>query len=127
MTTPAQPTFANGKICYLQIPAQDINRSASFYRAVFGWQTRVRGDGSLAFDDGVGQVSGAWVTGRKPVAEAGLLVYIMVDSAVAACQAVEANGGKIVQPIGGDAPEITARFTDPAGNLFGLYQQPKMS
>jgi hypothetical protein len=29
-----------------------------------------------------------------------------------------------VQPIGGDAPEITARFTDPAGNIFGLYQEP---
>jgi hypothetical protein len=23
-----------------------------------------------------------------------------------------------------DAPEITARFSDPAGNVLGLYQQP---
>jgi predicted enzyme related to lactoylglutathione lyase len=37
---------------------------------------------------------------------------------------VEANGGTIVQPIGVDAPEITARFRDPAGNVIGLYQQP---
>jgi hypothetical protein len=29
-----------------------------------------------------------------------------------------------VQRIGMDAPEITARFADPAGNVFGLYQQP---
>jgi uncharacterized protein len=29
-----------------------------------------------------------------------------------------------VQPIGADAPEITARFSDPAGNVLGLYQQP---
>jgi len=28
-----------------------------------------------------------------------------------------------VQEIGGDAPEITARFKDPAGNILGLYQQ----
>jgi len=35
-----------------------------------------------------------------------------------------ANGGVIVQPIGGDAPEITARFRDPAGNIMGLYQEP---
>ena len=33
------------------------------------------------------------------------------------------NGGKIVQPVGVDAPEITARFSDPAGNVLGLYQQ----
>jgi hypothetical protein len=30
-----------------------------------------------------------------------------------------------VQPIGADAPEITARFADPAGNVIGLYQQPE--
>jgi uncharacterized protein len=29
----------------------------------------------------------------------------------------------IVQPIGGDAPEITARFRDPAGNVLGIFQQ----
>ncbi len=28
------------------------------------------------------------------------------------------------QPIGADAPEITARFRDPGGNVIGLYQQP---
>jgi len=30
----------------------------------------------------------------------------------------------VVQAIGADAPEITARFRDPAGNVLGLYQQP---
>jgi predicted enzyme related to lactoylglutathione lyase len=39
-------------------------------------------------------------------------------------EAVIAHGGDIVQPIGGDAPEITARFSDPAGNVIGLYQEP---
>jgi hypothetical protein len=48
----------------------------------------------------------------------------MVDSVAVTCEAVIANGGEIVQPIGGDAPEITARFRDPAGNIIGLYQEP---
>jgi predicted enzyme related to lactoylglutathione lyase len=52
------PNFANGKICYIEIPASDIARSSAFYEAVFGWNIRRRGDGSIAFDDGVGQVSG---------------------------------------------------------------------
>ena len=65
-----------------------------------------------------------WVTGRQPSGEPGILIYIMVDSVAATIEAVVANGGKIVQPIGMDAPEITARFSDPAGNVFGLYQQP---
>jgi uncharacterized protein len=119
------PTIANGKICYLEIPATDPEASAAFYAAVFGWESRRRGDGALAFDDGVGEVSGSWVTGRRPSAgEPGLLVYVMVDDVAAAIEAVTANGGELVQPIGGDAPEITARFRDPDGNLFGLYQEP---
>jgi uncharacterized protein len=118
------PTLANGKICYVEIPAIEIPRSAEFYRAVFGWKVRHRGDGRPAFDDSVGEVSGTWVTGRKPSREAGLLLYIMVDSVAATIDAVTANGGEVVQPIGADAPEITARFRDPAGNIIGLYQQP---
>ena len=54
----------------------------------------------------------------------GLLLYIMVDSVAATIDAVIAHGGELVQPIGVDAPEITARFRDPAGNVIGLYQQP---
>jgi len=118
------PTFANGKICYIEIPSTDIARSAEFYRRVFGWQTRKRGDGSTAFDDAVGEVSGTWVLGRPPSPKPGLLVYIMVDSVAATIDAITANGGEIVQAIGADAPEITARFRDPAGNVIGLYQQP---
>ncbi len=118
------PTGSNGKICYLELPAGDIDRSAGFYRAVFGWQTRRRGDGHLAFDDSTGQVSGTWVTGRPASAQPGLLVYIMVDSITATVEAVVANGGEIVQPVGADAPEITARFRDPGGNVIGLYQEP---
>jgi predicted enzyme related to lactoylglutathione lyase len=118
------PTYGNGKICYIEIPATDIARSAEFYRRVFGWSIRRRGDGSTAFDDAVGQVSGAWVLGRPPAATPGLLVYIMVDSVAKAIDLIVANGGEIVQPIGADAPEITARFRDPAGNVIGLYQQP---
>jgi predicted enzyme related to lactoylglutathione lyase len=38
-------------------------------------------------------------------------------------KAIISNGGKIVQPIGADAPEITTRYSDPAGNIFGLYQE----
>ena len=58
------PTFGNGKICYIEIPATDVARSADFYAKVFGWNVRRRGDGSTAFDDGVGEVSGTWVLGR---------------------------------------------------------------
>ena len=117
------PTLANGKICYIEFPATDIARSADFYTRVFGWNLRQRGDGHTAFDDTTGEVSGTWVVGRSPASAPGLLVYVMVDSVSKSLEVIVANGGKIVQPIGADAPEITARFSDPAGNVIGLYQQ----
>lgn len=117
------PTYGNGKICYIEMPATDIARSADFYQKVFGWNIRARGDGATSFDDSVNEVSGAWVQGRTP-ATPGLLVYIMVDNAAATVDVIVANGGEIVQPIGVDAPEITARFRDPGGNILGIYQQP---
>ena len=118
------PTPANGKVCYLEIPADDVPLSAEFYSEVFGWRIRQRGDGSTAFDDTTGEVSGAWISGRPPATEPGLLLYIMCDSVAATADAVIANGGEIVQPLGVDAPEITARFRDPGGNVIGLYQEP---
>jgi uncharacterized protein len=51
-------------------------------------------------------------------------VYIMVDSVAETLKSIRGNGGSVVQEIGADAPEITARFKDPAGNIIGLYQQP---
>ena len=117
-----EPTFGNGKICYVEIAANDIKVSSTFFQKVFGWNVRTRSNGTIAFDDGVGQVSGSWKLGRKPITETGLLLSIMVDDAEATLELIIANGGKIVQPIGMDAPEITARFTDPAGNIFGIYQ-----
>ncbi len=121
------PTQSNGKICYIEIPAADIQRSADFYSSVFGWQIRQRGDGAIAFDDATGQVSGTWVVGRPASADPGLLIYIMVDNAAETISSVVAHGAEVVQAIGGDAPEITARFRDPGGNVIGLYQEPVRS
>ena len=114
----------HGKICYLEIPSTNIQRSAEFYSTLFGWTTRTRDDGSVAFDDSTGQVSGSYLLTRKPSTEVGTLIYIMVDDAEATVVSIPAAGGEVVQPIGRDAPEITARFRDPDGNLFGIYQEP---
>ena len=123
MNSDKHPTLGNGKICYIEIPATDIEVSAAFYRSVFGWETRTRGDGALAFDDGVGEVSGIWTTRFKPAAGPGMLIYIMVDDINATITTIGAQGGSIVQQVGMDAPELTARFRDPAGNIFGIFQQ----
>ena len=118
------PTLADGKILYIELPAADVARSAEFYRRVFGWNIRQRRDGATAFEDRVSQVGGAWIPGRSPASTPGILVYIWCTNIAATLDAVVAQGGEIVQSVGADTIENTARFRDPAGNVIGLYQQP---
>jgi predicted enzyme related to lactoylglutathione lyase len=124
MSNDTSPHYGNGKICYLELPSRDINESSTFYQEVFDWRVRTRGDGAAAFDDGVGEVSGTWRTDRKPTTEVGMLVHIMVDDIKITMQKITERGGTIVRPLGLDAPEITAWFKDPSGNILGLYQEP---
>src|SRR2546428_13799916 len=70
MTAPEHPpTYRTGKICYIEIPATDIQQSAEFYGRAFGWQIRRRGAGAPHFADTGTQGSGPWVCGRPPAAE----------------------------------------------------------
>ena len=122
-----QPTYRNGKICYVEIPARDPAQSAEFYVRVFGWSFRTRGDGSLAFDDTVGQVSGSFVRDRDAARETGVMVYVMVADAVACIDAIKSAGGEIVREIDPNAHEVFAWFRDPAGSVLGIYQQPGLT
>src|SRR5690242_16356289 len=89
MTTSAStPYYRTGKICYIEMPAIDISKSAQFYQQVFGWHVRQRDDGSTAFDDTVGGVSGTWVTGRSPAANPGMIVHIMVANIATTIEAI---------------------------------------
>ncbi len=122
MTTPTNaPHYQTGKICYVEIPANDVAKSAQFYQRVFGWHIRQHADGATAFDDTVGQVSGMWVPGRQPSRDVGVMVHIMVANVAATSEAIVAAGGEIVQSFSDG--EIYAYFRDPAGNIFGIYQQ----
>jgi predicted enzyme related to lactoylglutathione lyase len=122
MENQKHPTFADGKICYLVIPAIDVEASAAFYESVFGWNIRRRGAGDISFDDSAGEVSGAWATGMTPQPDAGISIHIMVYDMKASLEKIVAHGGKITEQVDPNASEVTAKFRDPAGNIFGLYQ-----
>ncbi len=117
-----QPAFANGKICYMEIPALDVQQSSKFYENVFGWKIREDNGGNITFDDTVGQVSGMWVLDREPTTKPGILISIMVYSVSDTLKLIVENKGKVVQNPDENASEVIGRFVDPAGNLFCLYQ-----
>lgn len=118
----AMPSAKHGKICYLIMPSQDPQRSAGFYQSVFDWTVRTRGDGSTAFDDSTGQVSGTWATDRPPAGDDNLQVHIMVDDLDQTITAIREAGGAVDDADVHTERERWAVFSDPDGNRLGIYQ-----
>jgi predicted enzyme related to lactoylglutathione lyase len=115
---------ARAEIRYLQVPTSDVCGSARFYERALGWTIRTRGDGSTAFDDTTGEVSGEWVLDRQPAGDAGVLVHVRVDDVEAILQKIVQAGGEIVVPRTPQGEGIAyATFRDPAGNVLGIFQE----
>ena len=116
----------HGKICYLEIPAKTAEASAEFYRSIFNWKVRERGDGQLAFDD-TGGVSGTWVAAKDRTPDEQTRTYIMVDNIADTLQRIEEAGGRVLTPRTDIAPGAGAFavFADPAGTEFGLYEEAR--
>ena len=116
----------HGKICYLEIPANTAEASADFYSTIFGWNVRKRGDGELAFDDPAG-VSGTWVKESDRTPDERTRTYIMVDDIADTLKRIESRGGRVTTRRTDIGPGMGAfaAFTDPVGNEFGLYEEPR--
>ena len=113
----------HGKLSYMQIPAVDVDRSAAFYTAVFGWSSRDdRNASHRAFGDTTGELIGAFVTGRAISREPGVLPYVYVDRIDDTISKVEANGGEVVRAPYREGDLWVATFRDPAGNVIGVWQ-----
>ncbi|HYM16627.1 MAG TPA: VOC family protein [Dehalococcoidia bacterium] len=113
----------HGKLSYLQIPALDVDRSAAFYTAVFGWSSRDDQNAShRSFGDTTGDLIGAFVTGHAISREPGVLPYIYVDRIGDTIATIEANGGEVVRAPSPEGDLWVATFRDPAGNVIGVWQ-----
>ena len=53
----------------------------------------------------------------------GIVISIMVDNAKHTVGLIKAHGGKVLVEQQLDSGEIVVSFSDPAGNVMGLYQQ----
>jgi predicted enzyme related to lactoylglutathione lyase len=105
----------NGQVCYLQIPALDLMKSAEFYEKVFGWRIE-RPHPSFESPGLVGQ----WVTDRAPAPDAGPLLWINVDRIDDVLGWVRENGGEVLTSPAPDGARWLATIRDPAGNVLGV-------
>jgi predicted enzyme related to lactoylglutathione lyase len=121
-----------GTLNYIQIPAVDLDESTAFYDEVFGWSV-TRSPTAAAeleqtsypeFADSTGQVGGAFVLGRRPSQEAGILPCVLVQDIDETLRAVVDNGGEVATPRTAivEGVDWEAAFRDPAGNMIGLFE-----
>jgi predicted enzyme related to lactoylglutathione lyase len=115
--------FRVGGLSYLRIPARDTQKSAAFYRAVFGWSIRGEGEDEPSFEDGTGHVIGHFMADIAVAGEAGVRPYIFVERVEETLQEVGAHGGEVVTAPYAEGDLRVATFRDPAGNEIGVWQQ----
>ncbi|MCU1572713.1 MAG: glyoxalase [Micrococcaceae bacterium] len=122
----------SGAIVHFEIPADDRERAANFYRSAFGWkisamqgmdydmlQTTETSDQGMPKEPGA--INGGMLqrTERFPSP----VITVDVDDIDAALAKVKEFGGSVVeakQPIA--EMGFTAYFRDSEGNLLGLWQ-----
>jgi uncharacterized protein len=114
------------RVIHFEIPADDLQRAANFYRKAFGWKIE-KWPGPMEYwmvttgTDGTPGINGGLM--RKQAPTVATTNTIGVDSVDAAVTAVQNAGGKLVVP---KTPIPTIGYfaycQDPEGNLFGVMQ-----
>jgi predicted enzyme related to lactoylglutathione lyase len=109
-------------IVHIEFSAQNREAAAQFYADVFGWKTTQIPEMNYAtFESEEGRVGGFNpVTEQNPAGT--VVVYIGTNDIEASLAQVEAKGGKTVVSKT-EIPDMGwfAMFSDPTGNLVGLY------
>lgn len=121
-----------GAVSHFEIPADDVDRAATFYRQAFGWTvnsmpemeytllyTTPSGETGMPKDPGA--INGGLM--RRDYGIAHPVITITVDDMEEALTAVEKLGGKTVRGRSDVADMgVSAYVTDTEGNIIGLWQ-----
>jgi predicted enzyme related to lactoylglutathione lyase len=123
---PAQPVMVHGVICHVEIPSDDVGSAKQFYAEVFGWtfEEMPMGEGKTytVYQTRQGGIGGGIMT-PPPGAPKQTVNYILVNDIAPVLEQVRRAGGDVVTPTM-EVPGAgwMAHFTDPDGNLFGLWK-----
>jgi predicted enzyme related to lactoylglutathione lyase len=116
---------------WVEIKTRDVEETATFYENLFGWKViekeTAEGFEVWIFDTGgeprVQNLRRGGIWARPKGEPLGVVVYIVVDDIGAILQKVTELGGKVVADKTPQGPAYRAYFTDPSGNLFGLWEE----
>jgi hypothetical protein len=120
------------KVVHFEIPADDLDRARAFYGEAFGWainsipeldystvETTPTDDTNMPTESGA--INGGMMRRQAPIT--GPVLTIGVADVDASLRRIEELGGKVAIPKQAVADMgFTAYFSDPEGNLVGLWE-----
>jgi uncharacterized protein len=125
----------SGRVVHFEIPFDDGDRARGFYKELFGWQVMEMPEMGYTIvstgpsgDQGpteAGYIGGGMLA-RQQAATSGPVIVIDVDNIDETLQRVGGMGGSTVvgrTPVGDMG--FAAYFTDPEGNVVGLWETAK--
>ncbi len=115
-----------GRVVWHELIAADLQKSFTFYNALFGWQKAAAHSGVWGayqeFSAGAEPIGGIYT--RPPILQFSLWIhYINVRDIEAAAKRVVAGGGKVLYgPVAVPGRSLIAQCSDPQGAFFGLLE-----
>jgi len=122
----------SGRVVHFEIPFDDGNRARNFYKELFDWQIMempemgytivMSGPSNEKGPTESGFINGGMLS-REQAATRGPVIVVDVDSIDAKLVKIEEAGGSTVvgkTPVGDMG--FAAYFTDPEGNVMGLWE-----
>jgi predicted enzyme related to lactoylglutathione lyase len=108
---------------HVEIPTTDAQKSKAFYSEIFGWKMNENMPGYVMFSTGDDQ-GGGFSQDTEPTAD-GVVLYIEVEDIGKKLTEIEAAGGKKTKDKTAISPEFGfyGLFTDPCGNIMGLWSK----
>ena len=111
-------------VVHFEIMGKDHDKTVEFYKSLFDWETEKWGEFPYtvvksAAENAIGGGLGGTQEGQHPM----VTFYVQVDDVQAYLDKAESGGGKTLlppTPIYGVG--TSALFTDPDGNIVGLFK-----
>jgi predicted enzyme related to lactoylglutathione lyase len=113
-----------GSVTHFELYSGDPEATRTFHEAVFGWEFEaVEGSGYTTIRPPTPPFGG--LLGAGEAMPVGVLLYLLVDGAEAACESIEATGGRVLrEPFDVEGWGTMAVFEAPGGVTQALWANP---
>ncbi len=113
----------DGKLNYVEFPAQDLAATKAFFSAAFNWSFVDYGPDYVAFSD-QGLDGGFFRSEQSSTTATGgaLLVFYSADIKATFAK-IQQHGGTVIKPIFDFPGGCRFHFTEPSGNEFAVWSE----